>query len=70
MKIREKTIHELSDLSPVEYSSVFQYILTIKANRPGNKGNRIHWFDEVRESLQGIKGDLSEDIIEARKDRL
>jgi hypothetical protein len=71
MKIQEKILIELDGLSLSEYSYVYQYIKTVKANRPLLQvKKRDHWFDEVREVLRGIGGDLCSDIIEGREERV
>lgn len=71
MKIREKIIDELDKLSPTEYLSVYEYIWSIKSHyeRPMKKP-REHYYNEVREVLQFVEGDLSNDIICGREERI
>ena len=70
MKIREKIINELDELSPTDYSSIYQFIWSIKSNRQVvNEKKCEHWYEEVRIALQGIGGDLSHDISIDREDR-
>ncbi|NLV26839.1 MAG: hypothetical protein GXY48_06705 [Methanomicrobiales archaeon] len=71
MKIREKIIDELDKLSPTEYLSVYEYIWSIKSHhkRPMKKP-REHYYNEVRGVLQFVEGDLSNDIICDREERI
>lgn len=71
MKIRKKIIDELDELSPTDFSSVYEYIWSIKSHpeRPMKKP-REHYYNEVRTALQNIEGDLSNDIICSREERI
>jgi hypothetical protein len=71
MKVKDLVLDEIKDMSVSEYLSVYQYIHAIKAIRPkpSNK-KREHAFEEVCSALSSLTGNLSDDIILARDDRV
>ncbi|GEM_PF-1315458 len=71
MKIREKIIDELNELSPTDYSSVYEYIWLMKSHpQKPLKKPREHHYNEVRAALQYVKGDLANDIRCGREERI
>lgn len=71
MKIREKIIDELNELSPTDYTSVYEYIWSIRSHHQAPlKKPREHYFNEVRAALQNVEGDLSNDIRCGREERI
>lgn len=71
MKIREKIIDELDELSPTDFSSVYEYIWSIKSHQIKLlKKPREHFYSDVRAALQSVEGDLSHDIRCDREERI
>lgn len=71
MKIREKIINELDELSPIDYLSVYEFIWSIKLHhqRIKRENPREHYFSEVSAALHNIEGDLTKDITSDREER-
>jgi len=71
MKVKDMVYEEIKDMSPSEYLSVYQYIYAIKAIRTKHtKKKREHAFEEVCSALSSLSGNLADDIIQARDDRV
>lgn len=71
MKVKDLVYEEIKDMTPSEYLSVYQYIHTIKAIRPKVcKKEREHAFEDVCSALSGLTGNLTDDIVQAREDRV
>jgi hypothetical protein len=71
MKVRDLIYEEIKDMSTSEYLSVYQYIHAIKAIRPKtNKKKRGHAYENVCSALSSLTGNLADDIIQAREDRV
>ena len=71
MKVKDLVLDEIKDMSVSEYLSVYQYIHAIKAIRPKpNKNKREHAYEDVCSALSSLTGNLSDDIIHSREDRV
>lgn len=70
-RILESTIHDLSSLDSHELITLRDFILSMKPRTnkcPAMKA--MNCYLSVRESLKACKGSFSNDIIEAREDRI
>ena len=71
MKVRDLVYEEIKDMSPSEYLSVYQYIHTIKSIRPkAVKKERGHAYEDVCSALSSLTGNLTDDIVQEREDRV
>ncbi len=71
MKVKNLVLDEIKEMSASEYLSVYQYIHAIKSTRPkSNKNKREHAHEDVCSALSSLTGNLSDDIIQARDDRV
>ena len=71
MKIKEQAIRALDSLNPSDLLTVYELMLSLKS-KVNEKAIKKPFpaYKRVRESLKGCKGSLSEDIIQAREDRI
>lgn len=70
MKVKDLVYEEIKDMSPSEFLSVYQYIHAIKAIRQKSNKKREHAFEDVCSALSCLSGNLTDDIIQAREDRI
>ena len=71
MKIKERAIEEIQELSPQEVTSVYNLILALKKERPNHRTEeRVAPYKRAREILAKCEGSLAEDIMQERKDRI
>ncbi len=71
MKMKEQAIKELEELKPNELIKIYDLILSLKRQPPGEKARGdLPAYLRVREALKQCKGSLSEDILVAREDRV
>ncbi len=71
MKIKEQTMKDLEKLEPAELHVVYELIQSLKGKavrRPSEKAKES--YRKVREALRTCKGSMSDDIIQARQDRV
>ena len=71
MKIKDQAIRELEELKPGDLLKIYDLILSLK-RRPegGRKKSGMPPYRRVRKALKQCKRSLSEDIMEAREDRI
>ncbi len=71
MEIKEKTIKELDNLNTSKLLALYDIILSWKSSKEEKKNyNNSKSYLEVREILKNINGNLSEDIILMREERI
>lgn len=71
MKLREQVLKELEVLKPDELFMVYELVRTLKEKRPEQRAEKpLAAHLRVREALKQCKNALSEDILEARSDRI
>lgn len=69
MKIMEKTLKELEDLTPNELIRVYDLIVSLKEKAPQkNNSKTLLSYIKVRDVLKGCKGSLSDDILDEREE--
>jgi len=71
MKLRNEAIKEINNLAPDEIIQVYDIILAIK-NKSKQKTIQIKptVYKEARKSLKNIRGNLSDDILSNREERI
>ena len=69
MTIKEKTIRELDSLKNDELRVIYDIIKSLKRKPKKNKGS-LKQIESIRKELKSIKGSLSSDIIDNRRDRI
>lgn len=69
MSIKDKTIKELESLAAEDVRIIYDVIRSIKKKKRAQKNDTTDYL-EVRKALKSIKGELSSDIIEERKERV
>lgn len=69
MTIKEKTIQELESLNSNDLRVVYDIIKTLKRKHERKRYSGESYL-QVREALKNVKGSLSIDIIENRRDRI
>jgi hypothetical protein len=71
MKLQDETIKEIEQLPPSALFRVYDLILSLKRkNKPPQKEAAFAPYLRARVILDKCKGSMSDDIINARKDRL
>ncbi|MCH8317867.1 MAG: hypothetical protein IIA88_05120 [Bacteroidetes bacterium] len=72
MNIKQNTIEELNNLSDKEIMIIYGIVLNMKDRRIKKKDKESGKFSylKVREALKNIKGNLSDDIVSNREDRI
>ncbi len=73
VKLKEQTIKALDGLDAPELLLVYEMILKLKKARTPKKRSKSHVtppYQKVRKALKACKGQLSDDIIELREERL
>ena len=69
MSIKDKTIKELESLAAEDVRIIYDVIRSLKKKKRPKINDKTDYL-EVRKVLKGIKGELSSDIIEERKERV
>ena len=69
MSIKDKTIKELETLATDDVRIIYDVIRSLKKKKRPEKNDKTDYL-EVRKVLKSIKGELSSDIIEERKERV
>lgn len=70
MRIRERAIEVLDQLSPVQMLKAYEWLEQIKlGTTTENQLDKIT-YSKSRKALQGCTGNLSDDISKDRSDRL
>lgn len=71
MELRKQTIEEIKKLDSSQLMTLYEIVMAMKGEKnSGSRRGASFAYLEVRESLKSIKGNLSEDILLARDDRL
>ncbi len=73
VKLKEQTIKALDGLDAPELLLVYEMILRLKRSHASMKRGKSHAtppYQKVRKALQACKGQLSDDIMELREERL
>lgn len=71
MKIKDQTVKELEKLEPAELHVVYELIQSLKGKtgrKPSEKARAS--YQKAREALRSCKGSMSDDILQARHDRV
>ncbi len=72
MKIKDSVLHELNAFEPRQFLSLYEYVVMIKRQEPQirNPSTMPDSYLRVRKLLENCKGCLSDDIIDAKADRV
>lgn len=71
MKIKEQTVKELETLNPSEMHIVYELIRSLKTSISRKQVEKPHKsYQKVRNILKACKGSLSNDVLDARADRV
>ena len=72
MNIKQNTIEELNNLSDKEIMIIYEMVLDLKERSIKKKDKKSGKFSylKVQKALKNIKGNLSDDIISNREDRI
>ena len=67
-RLKELTIEDLNQFSPIEMSKLYDFIQIIKDNRLATPTKNNISYLKVREALQGCSASLSRDVLLEREE--
>lgn len=72
MKVKERLLEELDELEGSDLLRIYDNVLRIKSDKKSRRSekNGKKPYVECQEALSECKGNLSDDIIENRKERI
>ena len=71
MQLKEKIIKEIDQLNPIELAEIYEMVMALKGqHRIGKNLSSNRGYLRVQKALESYKGNISDEIIAQREERL